>query len=155
MARETERKFIVTGDGWKKLTLLKKYNIEQGYIHSSTDISTRVRLTDDEAWLTIKANGRGITRDEFEYSIPHADGTQLIKKAPKTLKKIRHYLRDEKNQVWEVDIFRGLNRGLILVEIELPSTKTRVEIPDWVGREVSTDAEYFNTYLVDHKVARK
>ena len=155
MAKEIERKFIVAKDGWKKLDLLKKHNIEQGYILNIADLAVRIRTSDDEAWLTIKTNGRGITRDEYEYQIPHADGLALIKKAAVTLKKVRHYVRDEKNQLWEIDVFKGLNRGLVLAEIELLSARTHVDLPTWLGREVSEDAHYFNTYLVDHKVPTK
>ena len=50
--------------------------------------------------------------------------------------------------VWEVDEFFGVNEGLILAEIELPSEDAVFEKPDWIGEEVSGDARYFNSSLV-------
>lgn len=155
MAKEIERKYLVAKDGWKKLDLLKKHNIEQGYIHDDGNLAVRIRITDEDAWLTIKCDGKGISRSEYEYQIPLKDGQALIKKAPKTLKKTRSYVRDEKNQLWEIDQFKGLNRGLTLAEIELPSARTHVEIPEWLGREVSEDPNYLNTNLINSKVKTK
>ena len=52
--------------------------------------------------------------------------------------------------VWEIDEFFGVNKGLIVAEIELPSEDTPFEKPDWIGDEVSGDPRYFNSNLVKH-----
>jgi len=155
MPKEIERKFLVTGTGWKKLDLLKKQEITQGYLCSANDVTVRVRTTEDEAWLTVKMDSDGIERNEFEYAIPHDHGKSMLKKATSIVKKVRHYVRDARNQLWEVDVFRGKNRGLIMAEIELPSARTSVDVPSWLGREVSLDPQYRNTYIAEHKVATK
>lgn len=156
MGREIERKYLVKNDGWKKMSLLKKLNIEQGYLHKAKGITVRVRVTDDTAYLAIKGPPKNITREEYEYEIPRIDGVGLMKLCtPPLVKKTRHVLRDEKNQVWEVDIFKGINRGLIMAEIELESEKIIPILPDWIGDEVSFDRRYTNTYLSNHKVPRK
>jgi adenylate cyclase len=49
--------------------------------------------------------------------------------------------------VFEVDVFKGANKGLILAEIELTSEEEDFEKPDWLGVEVSSDARYYNSYL--------
>ena len=41
--------------------------------------------------------------------------------------------------VWEVDEFFGENQGLIVAEIELESEDQKVEIPGWIGGEVTGD----------------
>ncbi len=161
MGKEIERKFLVSKDSWKKLDLLKKVEIHQGYLHTADDLTLRIRLSIaaglrfGDAFITIKTNTTGITRDEYEYKIPYEDGKQLIKKAPAILKKVRNYVRDEKNQLWEIDVFQGKNRGLVMAEIELKSAREHVSIPAWLGREVSTDPLYMNTSLIATKAPTK
>ena len=153
---EIERKFLVASDGWKKHTLVKKVPIEQGYIDTAGTSTVRVRVTDSQAFMTIKGAARGLTRNEFEYEIPHDDGVQLIKMCEKpTVKKTRHYVVDNNQQLWEVDTFRGTNRGLVLAEIELESEKQPVNIPQWIGKEVTQDERYRNTALATNKVPKE
>lgn len=156
MAAEIERKFVVADSGWKQHTLVKKIPIEQGYFTTSKNAPViRIRVTDNQAFLTIKSNHSGMTRQEFEYEIPLADGEQLIKVCEKpTIKKTRHYVVDNCNQLWEIDIFGGVNKGLILAEIELESEKQPVVIAGWLGREVTDDDRYRNTALASNKVTK-
>jgi CYTH domain-containing protein len=49
--------------------------------------------------------------------------------------------------VWEVDEFFGDNEGLIVAEVELTSEDQAVELPEWIGAEVTTDARYYNSNL--------
>ncbi|MGB7414737.1 MAG: adenylate cyclase, partial [Thermosynechococcaceae cyanobacterium] len=49
--------------------------------------------------------------------------------------------------VWEVDEFAGLNRGLIIAEVELSAPTQEILRPDWVGEEVSHDVRYYNSSL--------
>jgi adenylate cyclase len=55
---------------------------------------------------------------------------------------------------WEVDEFRGENEGLVLAELELTSEDEPVDLPPWIGQEVSHDARYFNANLVEHPFTR-
>lgn len=153
MSKEIERKFLVASDGWKKLPLIKKIEIEQGYLLNTKSKSVRVRVTPDQAFLTVKASikgKKGLVRDEFEYEIPQAEGTALMKLCSDQIFKTRHVLRDDKNQIWEVDIFKKSHRGLKLVEIELPDEKQQVHIHPWIGTEVTDDHRYTNAYLSEH-----
>ena len=52
-------------------------------------------------------------------------------------------------RVWEIDVFAGDNEGLVVAEVELASEDEPVEIPPWVGEEVSGDPRYYNANLVD------
>ena len=48
---------------------------------------------------------------------------------------------------WEIDEFLGENSGLILAELELPSEDAVFASPPWLGREVTGQMEYYNSYL--------
>jgi adenylate cyclase len=58
-------------------------------------------------------------------------------------------------KIWEVDVFEGANRGLVLAEVELERADESVELPAWVGEEVSRDAQYRNAYLARHPWAAR
>jgi CYTH domain-containing protein len=50
-------------------------------------------------------------------------------------------------KTWEVDVYEGLNEGLILAEIELQSEDEGFERPKWIGEEVTADPRYANSEL--------
>jgi len=52
--------------------------------------------------------------------------------------------------IWEVDEFSSDNQGLIIAEVELTSEAQILELPDWVGDEVSFDSRYYNASLVKY-----
>jgi len=156
MAKEIERKFLVSSTGWKKWVLLKRVDIKQGYISKATSHVVRVRVSEHDATLTIKGPKKDITRDEFEYSIPVEDGNQLLKMCDgPIISKTRHYVQDPTHGVWEVDVYKGINRGLVVAEFEMTSSRQVVKLPEWVGKEVSHDKRYTNTYLATHKVEKQ
>ncbi len=49
--------------------------------------------------------------------------------------------------MFEVDVFEGENKGLILAELELSNINDIFEKPDWLGKEVTNDERYYNAYL--------
>src|SRR4051812_46463508 len=75
MPVEIERKFLVTGDGWRHGGAGERYC--QGYIVSG-NVTVRVRRAGAMAMLTIKGRPRGIVRSEFEYPIPVDDAEELL-----------------------------------------------------------------------------
>jgi CYTH domain-containing protein len=56
--------------------------------------------------------------------------------------------------VWEVDEFRGENEGLIIAEVELEHESQQVDLPEWIGEEVSHDHRYSNASLVKKPYTR-
>lgn len=52
--------------------------------------------------------------------------------------------------IWEIDEFDGVNKGLILAEVELSDENQQIELPSWIGQEVSDDSRYFNSNLVKY-----
>ena len=147
MAIEIERKFLVTGEGWRRLAT-KSTQIRQGYLSSNAKATVRVRSKDDrDALITLKGAVRGMTRAEYEYEIPIFDARELLVMAePHVIEKVRH-LVPFGGLVWEVDEFAGRHEGLVIAEVELESEGQTVELPEWIGREVTEDDRYYNASL--------
>lgn len=149
MATEIERKFLVNGDAWRSLAVGTLYR--QGYIATNPERTVRVRVVENTGFLTIKGLSIGISRPEFEYIIPIEDAEQMLQNLcdrpliEKTRSKIK-----VGDLLWEVDEFEGENKGLILAEVELTDENQAVELPNWIGKEVSGDPRYSNSYLAKH-----
>lgn len=149
MAIEIERKFLLFNSDWRKEVYASR-QISQGYLSSDSGRTVRIRISDQQAFITIKGKTQGTSRAEFEYEIPLNDAQQLIQLCEHPIiKKVRHLVKFEE-KVWEIDEFAGDNRGLIVAEIELDTEEETITLPDWVGKEVSHDARYFNASLIRH-----
>ncbi|HIK56681.1 MAG TPA: CYTH domain-containing protein [Synechococcales cyanobacterium M55_K2018_004] len=146
MAVEIERKFLVVGDAWRSLGSGTVYR--QGYLNTEKERTVRVRVAGDRGFLTIKGVSEGIARSEFEYPIPLEDANELLDHLcdRPLVEKVRYRI-PWGELVWEVDEFLGENAGLILAEIELPDASYPLELPDWIGEEVSHDPRYYNSAL--------
>lgn len=147
MAKEIERKFLLVGDDWRALAQGTHYR--QGYLNSAKERTVRVRTIDDKGFLTIKGITTGATRVEYEYEIPHSDCTEMLDNlAEKPIIEKARYKIEFGGFIWEVDEFFGVNKGLVVAEIELKSEDQAFERPSWVGEEVTGDPRYFNSNLV-------
>jgi len=156
MAKEIERKFLVKSNAWKKNSLLKKVEIKQGYISKVNRCEVRVRVLDKAASMTIKGPKKGISRDEYEYPIPFKDGKKLLEMSvTPIISKTRYYVRDEAQQMWEVDVYKGINRGLVVAELELADAKQTIKLPSWIGKEVTHDKQYTNVHLTSNKAPKR
>lgn len=144
---ETERKFLVKNDDFKR-DAYKSYQIKQGYISTTPASTVRVRVRDDEAFLTIKGmtNASGMSRFEWEKEISLEDAEALFRLCGSFIDKTR-YLVKNGNFVFEVDEFHGRHEGLIIAEIELPSEDASFDKPSWLGEEVTGIAKYYNASL--------
>lgn len=149
MALEIERKFLVRGDGWRGLA--EPMTIKQGYVPVEGHRTVRVRIAGARAWLTLKSPAKGIVRQEFEYLIPVADAEAMLKSiCGNVVEKNRYRIpAADKDLFWEVDEFLGANAPLVTAEIELPDEAAAVEMPDWVGTEVTEDHRYKNDNLAE------
>ena len=147
MAKEIERKFLVVGDDWRSLA--KGTNYRQGYLNSIKERTVRIRTIDDKAFMTIKGPTVGVTRMEFEYEIPHNECVEMLEHlAEQPIIEKNRYKIPVGGLIWEVDEFLGVNKGLIVAEVELSSEDQEFAKPNWVGEEVSGDPRYFNSNLV-------
>ena len=153
MGIEIERKFLVTGDGWRAAAH-EVVPMAQGYINDQAAMdsgaqkaSVRVRIQGDQAYLNLKSRELGHTRQEFDYPIPVADARALLALCVGGLIDKRRHLVRHGGHLWEVDEFLGDNAGLVVAEIELDDAGEAFERPDWLGVEVTDDARYYNLAL--------
>lgn len=145
MAKEIERKFLVDANKWEKTGTPVK--IKQAYLLTEPNKVIRVRIKGEHAFLTIKGNLKGITRDEFEYEIPVQDALQLMEMRTGAVVSKTRFVEKIDNKTWETDVFEGENQGLIVAEIELDDENETFNPPTWTTLEVSTDVRYYNFYL--------
>ena len=145
---EIERKFLLSGDGWKNYVKGPGKRHSQGYLCADATRSIRVRIVGDLATLTVKGAREGITRSEFQYPIPVPDAEKLLELCMRPLIDKTRHIAHFGGMRWEVDIFHGENEGLRVAEVELEHPDQPVELPDWVGEEVSEDHRYYNSCLV-------
>ncbi len=155
MAQEIERKFLVANDGWRSLITYPGNTSKaycQGYIATAQPgQSVRVRVADDQGYLTIKGPAKGLSRAEFEYAIPLTDAQEMLQTlCLKPLIEKTRYRLPVGDIVWEIDEFVGENAGLIVAEVELLAEVQHFERPDWLGEEVSGIAKYYNASLVTY-----
>ena len=150
MATEIERKFLVLNDNWRAQAA-PGVRYRQGYLSASKTSSVRVRIEGEVARLNIKSATLGVTRREYEYAIPMNDAHEILKDlcAGPLIDKLRYHVQHG-GHWWEIDVFEGDNSGLVVAEIELGSEDEIFARPDWLGREVSHDARYYNVCLAQH-----
>jgi len=156
MALEIERRFLVAGQDWLPLVRWQA-RLRQGYLASGSDgLTVRVRLSEAEAWLTLKAVPPGgsdaLTRLEFEYGIPLADGEALLALSERQRGKCRYGL-DLPGGDWVVDVFEGANAPLVVAEVELGAADQPLVVPLWCVRELSGRHELSNAALAARPLA--
>lgn len=146
MGKEIERKFLVTGDGWRSGE--SGTSFRQGYLSSAKERTVRVRADGKKGYLTVKGPSAGASRDEFEYEIPLADAQALLDTlCERPLVEKTRYRVPFGGLTWEIDVFGGENDGLVVAEVELRSETQRFELPPWAAAEVTDDPRYFNSNL--------
>ena len=147
MAEEIERKFLVRDNAYRKSGI--PHYIHQGFLSTEKDRVVRIRILDNDAFITIKGLTKGISRAEFEYRIPVADAKSMLDHLclKPTIEKYRYKI-DVDGYTWEVDEFLGENEGLVIAEIELEHEGQEFTKPAWIGEEVSHDPRYYNANLV-------
>ena len=149
MPTEIERKFLVKSEEWRTLGTGTIYR--QGYIATKKGTTVRVRLAGNQGYITIKGTSKGISRAEYEYPIPTEDAQEMLDNLcePPLIEKTRYKI-EIAGLIWEVDEFSGKNQGLIVAEVELTDANQTIEMPDWIGQEVSDDTRYYNANLAQH-----
>lgn len=149
MASEIERKFLVRNETWRA-DAHASVHYRQGYLAGGANCSVRVRISENAAHLNIKSATLDIVRTEYEYEIPHADGVEMLALCEGLLIEKRRHFVEYGGLTWEIDVFEGDNRGLVVAEIELDRPDAEFALPPWAGEEVSHDPRYYNVYLARH-----
>ena len=144
---EIERKFLVRN--LPDLSQATKKYIHQGYItHTNDTVEVRLRQKEQQFFITVKS-GSGMVRNEHEITV---DRQQFETLWPET-----QFRRIEKHrwtgqlgtQIFELDVFIGVLKPLMLVEVEFSSIEEadNFQPADWFGREVTLDKRYKNKAL--------
>jgi adenylate cyclase len=148
MAKETERKFLIQQE-FRHLSV-REISIIQAYLSVDPERTIRIRIADQEGFITIKGrdNGKSFARNEWEYPILLSDANEIMKLClPGIIQKTR-YIIPFGDHLWEVDVFHGKNEGLVIAEIELASEDEQFEKPGFIGEEVTGKPEYNNSNLI-------
>ena len=148
---EIERKFLVESTDFIKESTVNN-RIVQGYLNSNPERTVRVRIKGNKGFLTIKGKGNesGTTRFEWEKEIALSEAEALLQLCESgIIDKIRYEIPIGKH-TFEVDVFSDENQGLIIAEVELSSENEFFEQPNWLGKEVTGDKKYYNSYLSEN-----
>ncbi len=146
MAQEIEHKYLVKNQDYKNLAIDKIY-IKQGYLSRDPERTVRVRLWDNDGYITIKGKNQGDSRAEYEYKIPYQDAEKLLELCVPPVIEKRRYIIPFGGHNWEVDEFLGALAPLVLAEIELSSSDEKYDLPDFIGENVTNDPRYYNSNL--------
>jgi CYTH domain-containing protein len=147
---EIERKFLVNRAKWSLMAKPAGVTYIQGYLSIDDDKVVRVRVAGTRGFLTIKGRSDTLSHPEYEYEIPPDDAVELISQyTSSVVEKVRTLIAAGEH-TWEVDEFHGANEGLLIAEIELKHPDESIEIPSWLGNEVTGDKRYYNAYLSLH-----
>ena len=151
MVIEIERKFLVKSHDFKQESFQKKY-IKQGFLNSAKERVVRVRIKDNQGFLTIKgpSNTSGTSRFEWEKEIPLNEAENLFELCEKGIIEKFRYLVKIDTHIFEVDEFLGENEGLLIAEVELNDENEIFTKPNWLGTEVTGIEKYYNSNLSKH-----
>jgi len=160
MPLEIERKFRVTSDAWRDQAH-EVVPMAQGYLNDTASLdsgaqkaSVRVRIQGEQAFLNLKSREIGHTRQEFDYPIPVEEARALLALCVGGLIDKRRHLVRHGGLLWEVDEFLGDNAGLVVAEVELEQADQAIDLPEWVGEEVTDQVRYYNLALAARPYSR-
>jgi len=148
MSIEIERKFLVKSLAFKEESYAS-IEIKQGFLNSDKNRTVRIRVTNNKGFITVKgkSNKEGTTRFEWEKEISKTEALQLLKLCEKGLIEKTRYLVKKGKNTFEVDEFFGENEGLVVAEIELENENEPFEKPNWLGKEVTGEINYYNSAI--------
>lgn len=147
---EIERKYRVTDTSYRTQATRCTY-YKQGYLSVTPAATVRIRIAGDRAFITVKGTTTGYSRQEYEYPIPVVDAARMLDSLCQSgLIEKRRYLYPFAGHTWEIDEFMGDNEGLIVAEVELQSESEAVQLPPFIGREVTGDPRYYNACLAQN-----
>jgi len=145
---EIERKFLVNKSDNFKEDAVKKIHIVQGYLNLVGGSLTRIRIEDNKiSTINFKEFTKSISRMEHEAIIPIINARNLLKLCGDIIIEKTRWLYEFEGFLWEIDEFHGKNDGLIIAEIEIDSKEQVFSIPEWIGKEVSYDKNFYNINL--------
>ncbi|MCB0413391.1 MAG: CYTH domain-containing protein [Bdellovibrionales bacterium] len=148
MSLEIERKYL-PNENFDESLFSEKKSICQGFICADEQKAVRVRIKNEQGYLTVKgpSDESGLSRFEFETPIPLESAEEMLKLCLRPLIEKTRYIYVYKDQTFEIDVFHGENKGLVIIELELEDKNSKVDLPPFIGMEVTGDPKYYNAYL--------
>ena len=148
---EIERKFLVKSDEYRS-DAFKVQLLSQAYLNNNPEKSVRVRIVDNEGFITIKGPSYdgGLSRFEWEKKILIDEAVELMKLCGDQLILKKRYFVKHNKIILEVDEFLNNNKGLVVAEVELKTTSQKIVLPDWIAEEVTGVNKYYNLSLVNN-----
>lgn len=145
---EIERKFNVKSTTFLANTK-ESYKITQGYLNTDKNRTVRVRIKGNKGFITVKglSSADGLSRFEWEKEISFKDAEALLLLCEDFVIDKTRYIIPFDDVFFEVDVFEGANKGLIIAEVELETEDQYFEKPDWLGDELTGDERFYNAYL--------
>lgn len=137
---EKERKFILKELPEEGAVDCIKH-IKQAYLFLDGPNHLRVRIQNDEAFLTYKSIVSDFIKKEYEYQIPMSDALELYEMTKIRVEKVR-YSTTFKGNVVDMDVYKD---GRMVVEIEYEDELD--ELPDYCGEEVTGKREWSNIQM--------
>lgn len=148
---EIERKFLVTSLDFIAESSVQ-HAIAQGYLNSDPERTVRIRIKGEKGYITIKGSGNetGTSRMEWEKEISLEEAKSLLKLCEKGVIEKTRYEVKSGIHIIEIDVFHGENEGLIMAEVEIEDENEAILKPNWLGKEVTGDTRYYNSYISLH-----
>jgi adenylate cyclase len=169
MGVEIERRFLVDGRDAKPWRGDKSNTISQYYLDNIKHIdgkifwnehllveenrdlvnlpTWRIRISEGDVTLTAKGRRVGAAADEYEWGLSQELYNSLPLDGQPSVSKIRHHWIGADGLLWEVDEFESPLGGLIIAEVELEEEGQEVELPPWLGLEITYLKGWSNSSL--------
>ena len=128
------------------LELVKITPEEYGILVGENNWISRIRMADEDIILTMKGKRLHASATELEWKINSLPSMQKLEELPHVIK-TRYNKLGSDGLLWEIDEFEGSLAGLILAEVELESQDQLVEIPSWIGMELTGLGNWSNAAL--------
>lgn len=147
MNLEIERKFLVNNDSYLNHTTAV-WEIKQAYLSKDPVRTVRVRVANNQAWITVKgkSSDNGLVRTEWEKEISVKEAQELLTFClPHPIQKKRYIVPYQGLEI-VVDVFKT-PKVMTLAEVELPTADTVFKPPQWLGKEVTGNPAYYNSQL--------
>lgn len=146
MAVEIEKKFLVNSHEYRNMASAC-HTIVQGYLSKEPERTVRIRIKDDKGFITVKGKSIGCKRLEFEYEIPLDDAKDMLKLCLSPILEKKRYIVNYCGYKWEIDEFEGYLAPLVIAEVELPDESLPLQLPAFIGEEVTGNPKYYNSNL--------
>jgi len=162
---ELERKFLLRAVHLDQVPNKAVSHIWQTYLATSTsrhggEERVRARAYSDGTTMYTHTLKRATdtlgAREELERAITKKEYDVLLGRADPSLfpiAKTRVCVSDH-NAVYEVDVYGGALKGLLILEVEVDDLAKPITFPDWaeVDHEVTGDSKYSN-YALSHRIS--